>query len=33
VGAQFLRDGDVVALEFTGEQGVVPFTVGGDPGW
>ncbi len=31
-GAQYLRDGDVVALEFTGLAGVVPFTVGGDPG-
>jgi hypothetical protein len=32
VGAQYLRDGDVVALEFTGVAGVVPFTVGGDRG-
>ena len=32
MGAQYLRDGDVVALEFTGVAGVVPFTVGGDPG-
>jgi hypothetical protein len=30
--AQYLRDGDVVALEFTAVAGVVPFTVGGDPG-
>jgi hypothetical protein len=32
VGARYLRDGDVVALEFTGVAGVMPFTVGGDPG-
>jgi hypothetical protein len=28
VGVQYLRDADVVALEFTGVAGVVPFTIG-----